>query len=119
MALRRARGKWEATILRAQKRFKQRIPAYLRTSRPQNILTAPFICSLIVPIALLDLWLTVYQRICFPLHGIAPVRRSLYLVFDRGRLAYLNGIEKFNCMDWSYANGVFAYVREIACSGRA
>ena len=33
---------------------------------------------------------------------------------DRHRLAYLNGLEKLNCLYCSYANGVIAYVRDIA-----
>jgi hypothetical protein len=49
-----------------------------------------------------------------PTDGIAEVRRSGYLVFDRGHLAYLNAIEKINCAYCSYANGLIAYVREIA-----
>jgi len=32
---------------------------------------------------------------------------------DRHHLAYLNVIEKLNCEYCGYANGVFAYVREI------
>ena len=32
---------------------------------------------------------------------------------DRHKLAYLNGIEKMNCVYCAYTNGVFAYVREI------
>ena len=51
---------------------------------------------------------------CFPIYGIARVRRSVYIVIDRQHLAYLNAIEKFNCMYCGYANGVLAYVREIA-----
>jgi len=42
------------------------------------------------------------------------VRRSAYIVIDRKHLAYLNSIEKLNCMYCGYANGVFSYVREIA-----
>jgi hypothetical protein len=42
------------------------------------------------------------------------VRRSTYIVIDRQNLAYLNAIEKANCVYCGYANGVFAYVREIA-----
>jgi hypothetical protein len=34
-------------------------------------------------------------------------------VIDRHRLAYLNAIEKANCMYCSYANGLLAYVREV------
>jgi hypothetical protein len=98
----------------AQARLKQRIPPFLRDSSPLNLLTAPVIYSLIVPIALLDLWVSAYQWICFPIYGIARVKRSGYIVFDRHHLAYLNAIEKGNCMFCSYANGVFGYVREIA-----
>ena len=72
------------------------------------------IYSLIVPIALLDLWITAYQAICFRMYGIARVRRSGYIVIDRQHLAYLNGIEKLNCMYCGYANGVLAYVLEVA-----
>jgi hypothetical protein len=42
------------------------------------------------------------------------VRRSQYIVIDRHHVAYLNAIEKLNCVYCGYANGVFAYVREIA-----
>jgi hypothetical protein len=36
------------------------------------------------------------------------------MVIDRGHLAYLNVIEKINCVYCSYANGLIAYVQEIA-----
>jgi hypothetical protein len=49
-----------------------------------------------------------------PTDSIAEVRRSGYLVFDRGHLAYLNAIEKIDCAYCSCANGLIAYVREIA-----
>ena len=35
-------------------------------------------------------------------------------MIDRQHLAYLNSIEKLNCVYCGYANGVFAYTREIA-----
>ena len=46
--------------------------------------------------------------------GCPPRRRSVFIVIDRQHLAYLNGIEKLNCVYCGYANGVLAYVREIA-----
>ena len=58
--------------------------------------------------------MSVYQAICFRAYGIARVPRSAYIVIDRHHLAYLNAIEKANCMFCSYANGVFAYTREVA-----
>src|SRR4029077_2981692 len=99
----------------AHKRLKQRIPRFLRESSPLNILTAPIIYSMVVPIALIDAAFSVYQILCFPLYGVQHVRRSVYIAaVDRRHLAYLNAIEKFNCMYCGYANGVLAYVREIA-----
>ena len=98
----------------AHRRLKQSIPRFLRESSIPNLLTAPLIFSLVVPIALLDAWISLYQAICFRVYGIARVRRSKYIVIDRQHLAYLNAIEKLNCVYCGYANGVFAYVREIA-----
>ena len=108
------RVRFERGVHLAHTRLKQSIPRYLRESSVPNLLTAPLIGSLIVPIALLDLWVSVYQAICFRVYGIARVRRFRYIVIDRNHLAYLNGIEKVNCVFCGYANGVFAYVREIA-----
>jgi hypothetical protein len=42
------------------------------------------------------------------------VKRSEYVVLDRGDLPYLNVVQKFNCFYCGYANGVVAYAREIA-----
>ena len=38
----------------------------------------------------------------------------IILIFDRGGLTYLNAIEKVGCVFCSYANGLLAYVAEIA-----
>src|SRR5262249_50668365 len=96
------------------RRARQNTLRFLRESSVGNVLTAPIIYSMVVPIALLDLWITLYQALCFRAYGIAPVRPSAYIVIDRQHLAYLNAIEKLNCVYCGYANGVFAYVREIA-----
>jgi len=108
------RVRFEREMHEAQRRLRRSIPRYLRESQIPNVLTAPVIYSLIVPVALLDLWVSVYQAVCFRVYGIARVKRSAYIVIDRHHLAYLNGIEKLNCMFCSYANGVFAFVREVA-----
>ena len=106
--------RFEQEVRAAHLRLKQSVPAYLRESEPRHLLLAPVIYSLIVPIALLDAWITLYQTICFPLFGIARVRRDAYIALDRHHLAYLNVIEKANCDYCGYANGVLAYVREVA-----
>lgn len=108
------RIRFERDVRRAHDRLKQSIPAFIRESSPLNLLTAPIIYSLIAPIALLDLWISIYQALCFPIYGIARVRRSTYIVMDHHHLAYLNAIEKLNCVYCAYTNGVFAYVREVA-----
>ena len=79
-----------------------------------SLLTAPVIYSLIVPLAILDLWTTVYQWVCFYVYGIDRVPRRAHFVIDRHKLSYLNAIEKANCTFCSYATGLIAYVREVA-----
>lgn len=108
------RLKFEQEALRLHAQMKQNVFRYLRETQPLNYLTAPFIYGLIVPFALLDLGLMLYQLICFPVYGIARVKRSDYFVFDRSQLAYLNVIEKLNCAYCSYGNGLLAYASEIA-----
>src|SRR4026209_1604866 len=96
----------QGDLRRAQRRLRQSIPSYIRERRPLNLLAVPVIYSMIVPIVVLDAWITVYQRICFPLFGIARVTRGEFIVIDRHKLPYLNGIEKLNCVYCGYANGV-------------
>jgi hypothetical protein len=95
-------------------RWRQTVPAYLRHASVSNLLTTPIVYSLALPFVLLDLWVTTYQWICFPVYCVARVRRRSYFVIDRHKLAYLNAIEKANCMYCSYATGVIGYVREVA-----
>src|SRR5665647_3463899 len=105
---------FEKEVLRIHRELKTRATRYLLDANPLMILSAPVIYSLLVPIALVDLWVMAYQAICFPIYGIPKVRRRDYLVFDRRHLAYLNIIEKFNCAYCSYGNGAIAFVREVA-----
>jgi hypothetical protein len=87
---------------------------YMQQSRFFVALTAPFIYGCIIPFILLDAFITLYQAFSFPLYGIPKVRRSDFIVFDRGKLCYLNLLERINCAYCSYGNGVLAYVVEIA-----
>lgn len=105
---------FEREVLRIHRELKTRATRYLIEANPLMILSAPVIYSLIIPIALVDLWVMAYQAICFPIYKIPKVRRRDYLVFDRHHLAYLNIIEKINCAYCSYANGAIAFVREVA-----
>ncbi len=114
VGMERGRAVFEEEILRRHSELKTRLSTYLLAAHPLVIITAPVIYAMIVPIVLLDLFVTVYQAVCFPVYGIAKVRRRDYLIFDRHHLAYLNALEKLNCAYCSYANGLIAYVREIA-----
>lgn len=101
-------------IKKEQRKLKTSLARYVLQSRLLAILTAPFIYAVIIPFVLLDLFVSVYQFVCFPVYGIPKARRGDYIAIDRNRLRYLNAIEGFNCMYCSYGNGVLAYVVEIA-----
>jgi len=105
---------FEDEALRIHRAIKTRASRYLLQANPLVILVAPVIYTLLIPIALLDIFVIVYQLICFPVYKITKVRRRDYLVFDRHHLAYLNIIEKINCAYCSYANGAIAFAREVA-----
>lgn len=108
------RIRFEQEILRAHKALRVNLARYVFNADVMHVVTAPVIYSLIVPFVLLDIFVTVYQAVCFPVYGIEKVKRSDYLIFDRYHLAYLNLLEKINCAYCSYGNGLLAYAREIA-----
>ena len=107
------RVRFEHEVLEQQRRFKTGILPYLLSANLWSVVTAPVIYSVLLPMLLLDLSITVYQHICFRAYGIARVKRSDYFVYDRAHLAYLNLIEKINCAYCSYGNGLMAYGREV------
>lgn len=107
------RVKFEGAIRKAHRKLKRGILRWIVTDRPQNHLTGPIIYSMIVPLALLDLCITFYQLVCFPIYKVAKVRRADYFVFDRRHLEYLNAVERFHCTYCAYANGLVAYTSEI------
>jgi len=105
---------FEHGLVAEQRRLRTGVAAFLAQSSLLTVVTAPVIYSMIVPLMILDLWVTIYQAICFRVYGIAGVRRADYIALDRGRLAYLNWIEALNCLYCGYGNGVIAYAREIS-----
>jgi hypothetical protein len=107
------RVRFEREVLAQHRRFKTGLIQYMLTANWLSVVTAPVIYCVLLPMLILDLFVTVYQRICFPIYGIAKVKRQDYFVYDRTHLAYLNVIEKINCAYCSYGNGLMAYAREI------
>lgn len=101
-------------FLRQQRRYKTGLFRFLLRTRLLVALTAPLIYLGWIPFMFMDIFVSIYQTICFPVYRIPKVKRSEYMVFDRRDLPYLNVIEKFNCFYCSYGNGVAAYTREVA-----
>lgn len=105
---------WEEEARRRHRELRVRWLRFLAYTRPMVLLTAPVIYSLILPFALLHLFVTLYQAVCFPVYGIPKVPQGDYIRLDRHHLAYLNWVQKLNCVYCGYCNGVIAWVREVA-----
>lgn len=108
------RAEFEEKVIHQHKLIKIGLLTFLRTSPITTVLVSPVVYGLVVPLAILDLGVYTFQLICFSAWGMERVRRSDYVIIDRHRLAYLNGIERLNCAYCGYGNGVIAYAREIA-----
>ena len=104
---------FEHTIREAHLKARMGIFHWFLTVRPQNYLTAPIVYGMIVPLALFDLCISFYQLTCFPIYSVAKVRRANCIMLDHQHLAYLNIIEKVDCMYCSYAVGLLGYAQEI------
>ena len=107
------RVEFEQSVSQAHRKLKTGVLRWLVRDRPQNLITGPLIYGMAVPLLMLDLCVSIYQWVCFPIYGITRVRRRDYLVFDRRHLGYLNAIEKFHCTYCEYGNGLMAYMTEI------
>lgn len=108
------RIEFQGTIRETHRKLKMGIFRWIFVDRPQNLLTGPLIYGLIVPLAFLDLCVTLYQALCFPVYRIAKARRADFIVFDHQHLQYLNWFERFHCNYCAYATGLIAYTSEIA-----
>lgn len=105
---------FEAEVLRRHRELRIGLLRYVAGAKPLVVLTAPVIYAVIIPLVMLDIFVSIYQAVCFPVYGIARVRRRDHIVFDRHHLAYLNALQKLNCAYCSYANGLISFTREIA-----
>jgi hypothetical protein len=112
--LRRQIGEFEFGVAASHRRLRLGMAKFFGRTSPGVVLTAPVIYSLLLPLVLMDIWASAYQGVCFRAYGLPRVVRDDYIAFDRGRLTYLNVIERLNCAFCAYANGVIGYVREIA-----
>jgi len=107
------RIEFEHDIKQQHRKLKMGIFRWIVTNRPQNLITGPIIYGMFIPLLIIDLLVSLYQAICFPIYGVTKVRRSDYMVYDRQHLEYLNFIEKFHCTYCAYGTGLVAYMNEI------
>jgi len=107
------RVEFEKSVREAHSRMKTNFFRWLVIYRPLNLITGPIIYSMIVPLVIADMFISIYQFTCFPIYGIKRVRRGDYIIFDRQQLNYLNFIEKFHCTYCAYGSGMIAYISEI------
>ncbi len=84
------------------------------SKRLRHFISIPLTWAPLIPLVILDLFIEIYHRICFPLCGIPLVKRSNYIRIDRYKLPYLNWFEKINCVYCGYANGLLHYTTVIA-----
>ncbi len=104
---------FKSDIIQKNKKLKQWILNYIFSAQVRHIISIPFIYMMIVPAIILDIFLFIYQNICFRLYWIPLVKRSDYIVYDRKLLDYLNAIQKFNCLYCSYVNWLFSFAVEV------
>ncbi|MDH5655111.1 MAG: hypothetical protein OEZ34_04350 [Spirochaetia bacterium] len=105
---------FEKEVQKLHRKFSVSLPKYLISASILSYLISPFIYSMIIPALLLDLFVTVYQWVCFPVYKTPYIKRSDYIIIDRHYLKYLNLLERFNCVYCGYFNGLLAYVTEIS-----
>lgn len=108
------RVEFKESIRATHRKLKRGILRWIVTDRPQNFVTGPIIYSLVIPLVILDVFVTTYQAVCFPIYRIAKVPRGHYIALDRQHLEYLNWFERFHCSYCAYANGLLAYASEIS-----
>lgn len=112
--LRDRKQRFSEEVREHHRELAQKLSTYVYDSGVFIVLTVPIIWGALIPAALLDAFVWLYQLTCFPVYGIPRVRRKDYIVIDRHELEYLNGLEKLNCIYCGYFNGLMAYVREVA-----
>ncbi len=113
-AVNERRVQFSEEVARLHRQSKTGVVRYITGASLLTWLTVPVIYVGLLPMVLLDVFLWLFQTVCFPVYGIPKARRADYMVFDRGDLPYLNAVEKVNCFYCGYANGLASYFREIA-----
>ena len=64
------RAVFEEEILRAHRELRVGLARYVFNANLMTVVTAPVIYAMIVPFVILDITITLYQWICFPVYGL-------------------------------------------------
>ena len=107
------RLRFEREALEQQQRSKLGLTQTLQDAAPRNMSMVSIIYAMVLPLRALDFALTIYRTVNFSRSRVPRVRRRDNRVFDRAQLGPLNLLEKINCADCSYTNGVAACEREV------
>ncbi|MDH5472589.1 MAG: hypothetical protein OEY87_06700 [Gammaproteobacteria bacterium] len=113
-SLKRGRVRFEQAISDQHRELSKKVGDYLRECSWPGLLVSPLVYSLIIPVVIFDVFVFIYQSLCFSVYKIPKVRRGDYIALDRHELQYLNVIERINCVYCGYVNGFIAYVQEVA-----
>ena len=60
----------------------------------KHIFVIPIVSTLIIPLVIMDIWIEIYHRLCFPLCKLQYVERGKYIKIDRFKLKYLTFFQK-------------------------
>jgi len=112
-SIKQGRVRFEKEVRERHRAVTKKLKDYFAECTWLGLLVSPIVYSLIVPVLIFEVFIFVYQLLCFPVYKIPKVRRADYIALDRQKLQYLNIIERCNCVYCGYVNGFIAYVQEV------
>ncbi len=71
------------------------------------------IYSMIIPIVILDISMTIYQWMYFTAMGIPKIKKNQFVVMERWDLNKLSNWQKLNCVYCEYVNGILAFAKAV------
>ena len=104
---------WPKDKILELKKYKKSAIDSIFSARVRDILSIPFIYSMLIPAFILDIFLFIYQQTALRLYKIPLVKRNDFIIFDRHKLPYLNWIQKINCIYCSYFNWLMQFAVEV------
>jgi hypothetical protein len=94
--------------------FSMPLARYLQHSLIMGVLSTLFLYVCFLVFLVLDILVSAYQAVCFPIYEIPKVHRMDYFRFGPSKPFSCNRLERLKSRWCSYTNGLIAYVAEIA-----